>query len=318
MAEKLFGGRYALVEELGDSLWRAEDRVLGREVSVRMLGEAESTAPAAAKLAHPNIARLFDHGEADGERYEVHEYVRGETLAERLEREPLSEAEAQSLAAEIQAALAYAASQGVGHGALTAASVLVDERGHARVRGFGAGAPADDEQAAAALLAALGVGAGAAEGTQAVAAERPAEERRRPRLAPFAPVLLGLVGGLAAAILTSGGVPGSPASPLRTAPTTTSATTTSTGDGTPAPVAPASSASTTSETTPGTTSETTRGTTAAATTAPAATTAAPAATIAPTPPRATTVATEDLPPPTTQEVPPPPPSTETLPATTVP
>lgn len=304
MAEELFAGRYALVERLGDSLWRAEDRELGREVAVRRLAGGERAAPTAAKLAHPGIVRLFDHGEADGEPYEVHEYVRGETLAARLERGPLPEPEARSLAADIQAALAYAAALGVGHGALTAENVLVDEQGHAKVRGFGAGDPAADGEAAASLLAALGAGVDAAEETQVVA---PAEERRVPRYALFVAVLLGLAGGLAAAILPSDPSPERPASSVRLSPTTTPASTDE-DHHEEAPAAPATTASST---------ESTAATTRAATTAPAETNAPPA-TPAPEPAPTTAVVTEEPPPATTEEVPLPPPPTESLPDTTTP
>jgi eukaryotic-like serine/threonine-protein kinase len=76
----LLGGRYRLVDELGRGgmarVWRAVDEVLGRLVAVKVLAPGlrgdrdfldrfRTEARAAALLAHPQIAGVFDYGEWD-------------------------------------------------------------------------------------------------------------------------------------------------------------------------------------------------------------------------------------------------------------
>ncbi|MGH3071040.1 MAG: serine/threonine protein kinase, partial [Gaiellaceae bacterium] len=135
MPERTIASRYTLLEQLdGGSHWRAEDTELRREVVVRLLGPHEPTSPAV-HLTHPNVVHVFDHGESDGERFEVLEYVGGESLGRRLERGPLSETQAQELAQDVAAALAYAHGQGIAHGALGIDSVLLDPDGCAKVTG---------------------------------------------------------------------------------------------------------------------------------------------------------------------------------------
>ena len=97
----MLAGRYELRQPVGSG-WLAFDTDLGREVLVRPL---EETSPAAL-LAHPNIERVFDQGEADGERFVVLEYLPGGSLEDRLAE--LDEPEAQAVAAAIAAALAHA------------------------------------------------------------------------------------------------------------------------------------------------------------------------------------------------------------------
>ncbi|UNX54993.1 serine/threonine protein kinase [Georgenia sp. TF02-10] len=98
----LLGGRYELTERIAvggmGEVWQARDHRLGRTVAAKVLraelagdehflarlrAEARNTAG----LRHPNLAMLLDHGEQDGSGYLVQELVRGETLADRLERE---------------------------------------------------------------------------------------------------------------------------------------------------------------------------------------------------------------------------------------
>jgi serine/threonine-protein kinase len=153
---RTIGGRYELVEQIGDSSWRAVDTELGREVLVRLpAGEI-----ATATLAHPNIVRLFDQGEEEGEPYAVLEYLLGGSLEQRLASGPLSGAEARGVAADVEAALAYAHAQGVMHGSLGPANVLLDAEGRAKVAGFtGDAEPEDDMRALGALLQVLGANA---------------------------------------------------------------------------------------------------------------------------------------------------------------
>jgi serine/threonine protein kinase len=319
-------GRYELQEPIGSG-WRARDLELDRDVLVRPAPEAT----AGALLDHPNVARVFDQGEEDGERYVVLEYLPGGSLEERLPG--LDEQQAYAVAAGVAAALAHAHERGVVHGSLSASRIFLDEEGRAKVAGFaGAGDPADDVEAAgqilirlAAAAPALGpIAAAALAGELDAAAlleqirapapvapgapvpeveettliERPPASRRR--LAPFAlaAALALLAAGVAAALLlTSDGSTPAATSGSLSVPVPSSAT---------------------AETTPSAPPETTTGQSTESTTAP--TTTAPTTTA---PPETTTAATtepETEPPPlptdelpTTEPLPTEPPTTEPLP-----
>src|SRR5215208_6760538 len=92
-------GRYRLVEPIGAGgmgrVYRAHDEVLDRDVAVKLLDESTpggaelgpacaAEARAAAGLAHPGIARVFDSGVQDGRCFVVMELVPGRPLAEVL------------------------------------------------------------------------------------------------------------------------------------------------------------------------------------------------------------------------------------------
>jgi serine/threonine protein kinase len=98
----LYGGRYAVEEELGRGgmgrVVRARDLKLGRAVALKVLAPGahdekhlrrfEQEARAAGALNHPNILVVFDVGEHAGEPYIVTELLRGKTLRECLNGGP--------------------------------------------------------------------------------------------------------------------------------------------------------------------------------------------------------------------------------------
>src|SRR2546421_9921739 len=76
-------------------VWAADDIELGRRVALKLLARDadparfEREAQAVAALAHPNICRLYDYGEAGRRPFMVLEDLGGGTLEERLApREP--------------------------------------------------------------------------------------------------------------------------------------------------------------------------------------------------------------------------------------
>ncbi len=298
----MIAGRYELLEQVGDSSWRAADTELEREVLVRLpAGEID-----AATLAHPNIVRVFDQGEEDGEPYAVLEYLPGGSLEQRLAASPLSEAEALSIATEIQAALTYAHAQGVTHGSLGPAAVLLDPEGRAKVAGFtGDAEPEDDTRALAALLQLLGmnaIGGPECDVTQVLQAPPAAKSRGWVVLASVAALAL-LAAGIGAALLaTSGDSKPDNAAGSVSLSVPTGSTEHATQE--PAFSQPATTDVTTAAATTVTTDEQT-------------TTVPPTATAPPT--TATTEPpTTEPPPPTTTEEPPPTTTEEPPPTTTVP
>ncbi len=107
-------------------VWEAEDTVLERRVAVKLvtghqrhdpavLARFEREARTGARLVHPNLATVYDYGEADEGAYLVMELLAGETLAERLHRGPLPPVEAAAVVAEAAEALAVAHAAGVTH-----------------------------------------------------------------------------------------------------------------------------------------------------------------------------------------------------------
>jgi hypothetical protein len=127
---KILGGRYQLGPLLGvggmASVYPANDRVLQRQVAVKLLSPPHAQDPSfverfrretrtAARLGHPNVVAVFDSGSDAGLHYLVMEYVPGESLAQLLARRGrLAPRRAAELAIQVCAALAAAHAPGAG------------------------------------------------------------------------------------------------------------------------------------------------------------------------------------------------------------
>ena len=132
---RLLAERYELSEQIASggmtSVWRGHDRVLGRDVVVKVLHPELAADPSfrarfheeavnAARLTHPNIVALYDTGEQGDVAYIVMELVNGPTLGEAIARHgPLPPSRAARLSMEVAAALDYAHQAGVCHGSLS-------------------------------------------------------------------------------------------------------------------------------------------------------------------------------------------------------
>ena len=164
----VLSGRYELRDRLGQGgmsvVWQARDLVLNRDVAVKMLaardrgrrpGGIQFEALAAAKLAHPHVARVFDYGEAELQPGQLSPFV----VMELLHGTPLSEAttpmpprEAFQICAEIASGLAAAHAHGVVHCDVKPGNVMLTSVG-AKVFDFGIAStvtgidddPTDDE-----------------------------------------------------------------------------------------------------------------------------------------------------------------------------
>jgi serine/threonine-protein kinase len=147
------GGRYRVVRPLGRggmaTVELAEDVELGRTVAIKLLAPELAhdeafrrrflrEARIAAKLAHPNVVRVYDVGETDGRPYLVMEYVDGEPLDEIIRREGrLAPSRAALIAAQAAAGLAAAHSAGLVHRDVKPANVLVAAGDVAKLADFG-------------------------------------------------------------------------------------------------------------------------------------------------------------------------------------
>ena len=149
---RLLAERYELSEQIASggmtSVWRGHDRVLGRDVVVKVLHPELAADPSfrarfheeavnAARLTHPNIVALYDTGEQEGVAYIVMELVNGPTLGEALSRHgPLPPSRAARLSMEVSAALDYAHQAGVCHGSLKPGNILLADDGTVKVADF--------------------------------------------------------------------------------------------------------------------------------------------------------------------------------------
>lgn len=146
-------GNYELLAKVGEggmgAVYRARQLPIDREVALKLLPPELARdrefierflreARATAKLNHPNIIAGIDVGQADGYYYFAMEYVHGETLRCRIDREgPLSEREVAHIGAGIASALAHAHAAGLIHRDVKPDNVLLDQEGTPKLADLG-------------------------------------------------------------------------------------------------------------------------------------------------------------------------------------
>ena len=145
--------RYRIVALLGrggmGEVYRADDLKLGQPVALKflrgdlpeheqLLNRFLDEVKIARQVSHPNVCRVYDVGEADGQHYLSMEFVDGEDLATLLKRiGRLPEDKALQIARQLCAGLAAAHALGVLHRDLKPANVLLDGRGQPKLTDFG-------------------------------------------------------------------------------------------------------------------------------------------------------------------------------------
>lgn len=158
-AGRMIGGRFRIVDRVGaggmGEVWRAEDTVVGQTVALKFLprdvsGDARwlsrlrREVRVARTVTHPNVCRVHDIGEADGEYFLAMEFVDGENLATLLRQAGrFSPARALETARQICFGLAAAHAKGVLHRDLKPANILIDKSGNVQLTDFGLAAPRD-------------------------------------------------------------------------------------------------------------------------------------------------------------------------------
>jgi serine/threonine-protein kinase len=118
----------------------AENLARDEELQRRFTREARL----AARLAHPNVVRVFDVGEDEGRPFIAMEYVEGETLAELVARRGrLTAAEAAALGMQMCAGLAAAHAAGLVHRDVKPQNLLLGTDGVLKLGDFGIAAGHD-------------------------------------------------------------------------------------------------------------------------------------------------------------------------------
>jgi hypothetical protein len=152
---RVIGGRYVVLGELGRAgtgmVWRAADRVTGRQVAVaelhlpadpeersRVRERLLRAARAAGRLDHPGLVAAYDvvtEGDVD---HVVTELVDAPSLADRVTTGgPLDERAAAVMARQLAATLHAAHRAGVVHGDVNPRSILLPPDGQVRLAGAG-------------------------------------------------------------------------------------------------------------------------------------------------------------------------------------
>ncbi|WP_336032445.1 protein kinase family protein [Geodermatophilus sp. FMUSA9-8] len=161
--------RYRPLDEIGpeertDSgvihSWRAKDRILNRDVAIRVHVPGGPSARAwiaraltAGGLATPALAMVYDASEGTGGEagvaYVVNEWIDGQTLAERLESGPMDERQARTVLRRLAEGVAEAHRVGLAVGGLGPETVVLRPNGLVGLRAVPAAAGSVQEDIAA-------------------------------------------------------------------------------------------------------------------------------------------------------------------------
>ncbi|MCA1637582.1 MAG: protein kinase [Acidobacteria bacterium] len=145
-------GRYEILSLLGSGgmgeVYLAEDSELERKVALKLLpadfvNDTErirrfiQEAKATSALNHPNILTIYEIGSFDNIRFIASEYVKGETLRDRLERGRLELNETLEIAVQIASALQAAHSAKIVHRDIKPENIMLKDDGLVKVLDFG-------------------------------------------------------------------------------------------------------------------------------------------------------------------------------------
>lgn len=141
-------GHHRILARIGvgrmGELYRARDTRAGRTVAIRVVAEEIAGNPeerarflaaarATAALSHPNIAALYEIGEAPGVLYLVSEFVPGDTLRSLIAGRALNPRHAIDHGIQIADALAEAHAEGLVHRDLRPGSIIITPKGIAKL-----------------------------------------------------------------------------------------------------------------------------------------------------------------------------------------
>ena len=147
-------GRYRLDRRLGRGggaeVWEGFDTILARPVALTLPVEPATLATSAAgrdgfagrarsaaRISHPGLVATYDAGEDAGQPFAVTELVRGWTLETLARRGPFRPGRSAAVGAQVAAALDHVHRCGMVHGHLSAATIVLDGDGRAKVADLG-------------------------------------------------------------------------------------------------------------------------------------------------------------------------------------
>jgi serine/threonine protein kinase len=146
-------GNYELIEKVAEggmgAIYRGRQRDSGMIVAVKimpahmaqnpiLLKRFEQEFRAASRLDHPNIVRAIDYGDAGDQPYLVMEFVEGESLGQKIEREGrMSEMDAIRIIAQVAQGLHRAHKQNLVHRDVKPDNILVRPDGVAKLADLG-------------------------------------------------------------------------------------------------------------------------------------------------------------------------------------
>jgi serine/threonine protein kinase/Flp pilus assembly protein TadD len=148
-----FAGRYVVIEELGaggmGKVFRVEDTKIKQEIALKLIkpeiaGDKNiierfrNELKMARMIAHRNICRTFDLGEAEGDYFITMEYVPGESLKSMIRMSKrLEVGTAVAIGKQVCEGLAEAHRLGVVHRDLKPSNIMIDKDGNVRIMDFG-------------------------------------------------------------------------------------------------------------------------------------------------------------------------------------
>ena len=143
---------YNLIRKIGaggmGDVYLAHDTSLNRRVAIKLLTDELTTdelgrkqlmreARAAASLDHANICSVYEIAAQDHVTFIVMQYVEGETLADRIARQPMQIEELLGIAEQVADGLADAHSHGVIHRDIKPHNIMLTSRGQVKLLDFG-------------------------------------------------------------------------------------------------------------------------------------------------------------------------------------
>jgi len=143
---------YRITAKLGAGgmgvVYRAGDLTLQRDTALKVLPAQVAADPearkrlvnearAASRLNHPNIATIYEVGEAEGAPFIAMELVSGESLKNVLQRGPLPPAQLLDVARQIAEGLHEAHQAGVLHRDIKPGNMMLDSKGRVKILDFG-------------------------------------------------------------------------------------------------------------------------------------------------------------------------------------
>jgi serine/threonine-protein kinase len=157
---RLVAGRYRIIALLGKGgmgeVYRADDLTLGQTVAMKFLPDEAASNEGlldrfrnevriARRVSHPNVCRVYDVGDVEGQTFFTMEYVDGEDLSSLLRRiGRLPGDKAVEIGRQLCAGLAAAHAKGVLHRDLKPANIMLDGRGQVVITDFGLAGIAED------------------------------------------------------------------------------------------------------------------------------------------------------------------------------